>query len=193
MTPLLYSYTIISMDFKAVLSVLLKKFSESNIDYALIGGFALGVWGVGRTTVDIDILTKRDDMMRVGEIMRELGYECNYRSENVSQYLSPLKTFGEVDFLHAFREASLEMFKRAEEKEIFGGSPKIKVVRPEDLIGLKLQSMRNNPEWEKQDMRDIESLLSIHSEYLDWSLVQSYFKLFEMEGCYTQLLKWKKK
>ena len=181
------------MDFKAVLSLLLKKFDENTIDYALIGGFALGVWGVGRTTVDLDFLVRHDEREKIDTIMNELGYECHYRTENVSQYLSPLNIFGEVDFLHAFREASLEMLKRAEEKEIFGGSPKIKVVRPEDLIGLKLQSIRNNPEREKQDMMDIESLLSIHSEYLDWSLVQSYFKLFEMEERYIQLLKWKKK
>lgn len=41
--------------------------------------------------------------------MKENGYECKYKTENVSQYISPLKIFGEVDFLHAFREISLKM------------------------------------------------------------------------------------
>jgi len=181
------------MDFKAVLSALLKKFNESNIEYALIGEFALGLWGVGRTTVDIDMLVKRDDTKRIDEIMNELGYECKYRTENVSQYLSPLKTFGEVDFLHAFRETSFEMLKRAEEKEVFGSSLKIRAVRPEDLIGLKLQAIKNRPERERQDMTDIESLLSIHGKALDWSLIQGYFKIFKMEERYSQMLKWKNK
>jgi len=104
------------MDFKSVLSILLKRFDENNIDYGLMGGFALGLWGVGRTTVDIDFLVKRDDMKKTDEIMLDAGYECKYKSENVSQYISSLKVFGEVDFLHAFREAILEMLKRAEEK-----------------------------------------------------------------------------
>jgi len=55
-------------------------------------------------------------MRDVDTIMTEMGYECRYRTENVSQYISPLKVFGEVDFLHAFREASLKMLGRAEKR-----------------------------------------------------------------------------
>lgn len=40
------------MDFKRVLSLLLEKFSNLNIRYALMGGFAMGLPGVGRTTID---------------------------------------------------------------------------------------------------------------------------------------------
>lgn len=181
------------MDFKSVLSILLGKFNEHNIDYALMGGFALGLWGVGRTTVDIDFLVRRDDMKKTDDIMLGAGYECKYRSENVSQYVSPLKVFGEVDFLHAFRETSLEMLERAEKKEIFGGSLKIKVLRPEDLIGLKLQAIKNSPERKQKDMMDIESLLSIHGNELDWPLVKKYFQIFDMEELYKKLTKEKKK
>ncbi len=96
------------MDFKSVLSALIKRFDENNIRYALMGGFALGLWGVGRTTVDIDLLVNRDDMEKVDLIMKEIGYECKYRSDNVSQYVSQMRFFGEVDFLHAFRESIIE-------------------------------------------------------------------------------------
>ena len=68
------------MDFKSVLSMLLNRFSEENINYALIGGFALGLWGVGKTTVDIDFLVPREDMNEIDGIMREAGYECKYSS-----------------------------------------------------------------------------------------------------------------
>ena len=100
------------MDFKLVLEKLLASFKEQGIRYALIGGFAFGLRGAGRSTVDIDFLVDRSDMDKVDTTMKGLGYECKYRSENVSQYVSPLKVFGEVDFLHAFREASLEMLER---------------------------------------------------------------------------------
>lgn len=181
------------MDFKSVLAILLKRFDDNNIDYGLMGGFALGLWGVGRTTVDIDFLVKRDDMRKTDGIMLEAGYECKYKSENVSQYVSPLKVFGEVDFLHAFREASIEMLKRAEEKEIFAGSLKIKLLRPEDLIGLKLQAIKNNPEREQQDMMDIESLLSIHGKEINRSLIKGYFQTFDMEELYKRIIEGKKK
>lgn len=43
------------MDFKLVLERLLTAFKkQNNIQYALMGGFALGAWGVPWATVDID-------------------------------------------------------------------------------------------------------------------------------------------
>lgn len=109
-----------------------------------MGGFALGLWGFGRATSDIDFLAHRDDMGEVNEIMVRLGYECLFKSENVSQYLSPLKVFGEIDFIHAFRQPSLEMLERAEMKPIFNGELQIRVLKPDDLIVFKLQAIKKD-------------------------------------------------
>ncbi len=162
------------MDFKAALSSLLKSFGERYIRYGLMGGFALGLWGAARATVDLDFLVHRDDMGKVAEIMQTLGYELKFQSENVSQYQSPLKIFGEVDFLHAFREASIGMLERAEIKDVFGGSLNIRVLKPEDLIGLKLQAIKNNPLRKEQDLADIELLVAAQKDRLDWPLIETY-------------------
>lgn len=169
------------MDIENILKKIVKAFQENNVHYALMGGYALGLWGVGRTTVDIDFMVIREDLKKVNTIMSGLGYECMHRSENVSQYVSQLKVFGEVDFLHAFRRYSREMINKAEEREIFGGSLKVKTVKPEDLIGLKLQAISNDPERKELDMEDIKSLIKLQRERLDWSLIEEYFKLFNME------------
>ena len=116
-----------------------------------------------------------------------MGYECHHSTENVSQYTSPLKIFGGIDFIHAFREASVEMLQRAVEKDIFSGKLKIKTLIPEDIIGLKLQAIYNNPEREVIDRPDIEALISGHGKEMDWSLLERYFKLFEMEEWYQRL------
>ncbi len=175
------------MDFKIVTEKLLTAFEDAGIRYALMGGFAMGLLGGSRSTVDIDFLVNRDDMDKVDSIMQQLGYECRHRSENVSQYISPLRVMGEVDFLHAFREASYEMLQRVEEREIFSGAMKIKVVRPEDLIGLKVQAIKNDPSRERTDMADIETLLSLHSKNLDWAMIEEYFKIFDMVEDYNKL------
>jgi len=109
-----------------------------------MGGFALGVLGIPRSTVALDFLIHADDLPKIEKIMAGQGYECFYQTENVSQYTSRVKVMGEVDFLHAFRQLSLEMLDRALEKEIFEGEMKIKVLRPEDMIAFKLQSAANN-------------------------------------------------
>ena len=66
------------------------------------------------------------------------------------------------------------MLERAEEKEIFGGELKIKVLKPEDLIGLKLQAVKNNPSRKEMDIADIKALVSAQQEPLDWPLIRGY-------------------
>lgn len=177
------------MDFKLVLDKLLSAFEREGISHALMGGFALGAWGIPRATIDVDFLVDRDDMEKVDRIMKEQTYECRFRSENVSQYVSPLGVFGEVDFLHAFRAASREMLDRAEERDVFGGSLKVRVLRPEDLVGLKLQAIRNDPGRSSADMGDIESILAAHGARLDWKLIERYCTLLGMEETYSRLRK----
>jgi predicted nucleotidyltransferase len=175
------------LNFKLVFEQLLKRFHEYNIRYALIGGFALGAQGVSRATIDIDFLVDRDDMSRVHAILCEEGYERRYQSENVSMYISPLKVFGEVDFLHAFREISVNMLQRAREMRIFDGSITVKVVEVEDLIGLKVQAMANDESRRTRDLADIESLIEMHQSLIDWDRVENYFSLFRFEDLFSQL------
>ncbi|MBI5056793.1 MAG: nucleotidyltransferase family protein [Nitrospirae bacterium] len=175
------------MDFKLVLDKLLTLFREQNIQYALMGGFALAAWGVPRGTVDMDFLVQRDDMEKIDGIMKGLGYECRYKSENVSQYLSPVKVFGEVDFLHAFRSPSLKMLQRAEEKKYFGETLSVRVLKVEDLIGFKVQAIANNKDRTASDMADIEALLVFNKTSIDWSLLEEYFSLFGLSDQLREL------
>lgn len=177
------------MDFKAVLSTIIKRFNEEHIDYALMGGFALGVLGISRATVDLDFLLNRNDLPMVDKIMKEMGYECVYKSEDVSQYVSGVKIFGEVDFLHAFREISCQMLKRAMGKDIFEGSLKIRVLRPEDIIGLKLQAVANDETRTMREYLDIEALMEYYKLNLDWSLMEEYFTLFNQTEKFMELKK----
>jgi len=175
------------MDFKTVFTKLLASFQEQDIRYALMGGFAMGAWGVPRGTVDIDFLVHRDDMDKVARIMGGLGYECKYKTENVSQYLSPLRVFGEVDFLHAFRTPSLSMLERAEERQMFNGTIAIRVLKIEDLIGFKVQAIANNEARKVADMADIESLMAFNRDTIDWSLIEEYFAMFGFDDLLSEL------
>ena len=88
------------MDFKLALSQIIGRLQEKNIDYGLIGGFAIGILGVNRATTDIDFLIRNFDSEEVDKIMKEFGYEIKFHSENFSLYESPIKPLGKVDFLH---------------------------------------------------------------------------------------------
>lgn len=175
------------MDFKLVFERLLTAFEKYDIKYALIGGFALGLFGGGRTTLDLDFLVDRGDMEKVDTIMQGLGYECKYKTENVSQYVSPLKVFGEIDFLYAFRSPSLSMLQRAEEKKIFNETVPIMVLTVEDLIGLKVQAIANDESRKAIDLPDIESLIAMHKKTVNWLLIEEYFTLFGFKELLTEL------
>ncbi len=175
------------MDFEKIIKVLIEKFKHTEVRYGLIGGFAMGILGIPKTTVDLDILIYKEDFEKVDKIMKELGYNCQYISENVAQYISSLKPFGEIDYIFAFRETSRNMIQRAIEKCIFNGKYKIKVLQPEDIIGLKLQAMANDEERENKELLDIESLMTQYKENLDWKLIEEYFLLFDQQDLFNKL------
>ena len=154
-----------------------------------MGGFALGLWGYGRATADVDFLAHRDDMDKVDAVMKSLGYECLYKSDNVSQYLSDLKIFGEVDFIHAFRATSLAMLETAEEKMVFNGDLKIRVLKPESLIAFKLQAVKNNPSRTSVDLQDIKKLAEINKRDMDCGLIDRYAELLNMEEVWHEIKK----
>jgi len=157
------------MNFRTVTGQLIQNFVEEKISYALIGGYAVGLWGVARGTVDMDFLILRDDLARLDLIMGRLGFSLLHRSENVSQFDSPA---GGVDFLHAFRQHSRAMLERAVERSIFAGEVTVRVLLPVDLIGMKIQAMSNDPNRTGLDRYDIEELMRLHGQTLDWQPVE---------------------
>jgi len=177
------------MEFILVFRFLIESFHAEKIDFALIGGFALQAVGITRTTRDIDLLILSENSERIKHIMFEYGYELIHESEDVLNFCSEKKELGRVDFLLAHRKYALAMLKRAEEKEVLGGKFKIKVLKIEDQIGLKVQSLSNDSRRLHQDMADIELLLRSNYSRLDVTLLREYFRLFDKEKELDNIIK----
>jgi len=177
------------MDFERVLRFIVSDFSDSGIRYALIGGFAMGALGIVRATMDLDILVHRDDLPAVEQILSKRPYRCIYKTENVSQYVSDTEQLGQIDVLHAFRKISLSMLKRARSLPVFEGRFCIPILAPEDIIGLKIQALSNDPARERLEIADIQRIMEQVGQDLDWDLLGEYFRLFEKEDEYETLKK----
>lgn len=175
------------MDFKSVTEKLTAAFEAKGILYGLIGGYAVSLWGLPRATVDLDFLVRRDDMTTVRNIAESLGYRCIHSSDNVTQFDSDDVNLGEIDFLHAFRPASISMLERLELKEIFDGHVRVPVIQPEDLIGLKVQAIANSPPRMAVDRGDIEGLMQLRAGTMDWQRIEEYFALFSMMDLFNEL------
>jgi hypothetical protein len=175
------------MDFERVLKSLLTEFRRCKIRYAVIGGFALGVLGYPRATMDIDFLVHRDDLAKLHKGLTALGYKRLLQTENVSHYRHRAETWGGVDFIHAFRKVSLAMLGRAKNYKVFGGKQTIRVANPEDVIGLKVQAMVNDPNRKTQEVADIEMLMSLYRAKLDWQRIQDFYEIFGLGAEATRL------
>lgn len=170
---------------ESLLGRLLREFERRKTRYALIGGFALGAHGAPRATRDLDFLVHNDDMAGVHEFLTAAGYRRIHHSENVSQY-DMGGPWGALDFIHAFRPLAVEMLARADSKESALVGLPLKVVRAEDLIGLKVQSLANNPARRHKELADIESLLEMRKD-LDWTRIREFFVLFGLADAYAEL------
>jgi hypothetical protein len=176
---------ILANDLERLLSGLCADFDRRGVRYALVGGFALGAHGAPRATRDLDFLVRAEDMGGVHELLTALGYERVHHTESVSQYAGP-GPWGSLDFIHAFRPLSLEMLGRAQ--ALKAGSVLVRVVSPEDLIGLKVQAVANDPTRRHHDLADIEALLDARPD-LDWPSIKAYFDLFSLGAEYLELEK----
>ncbi len=178
-----------TMDFVRVFKFLIEKFKQKKIDFALIGGFALYSAGINRATQDIDMLIPKEKAEEVKKLMLAQGYKLLYDSEDVLNFISSDSELGRVDFVFAYRKYACGMIRRAPLKEILKNRFKVKIVKIEDLIGLKIQSSSNDPRRYHQDMNDIESLIENNYRALNMKLVKEYFDLFERESELTAILK----
>jgi hypothetical protein len=179
------------MKLKTVLKILLTRFREKNIEIVLSGGLALSTMGVFRFTKDIDFIVSETDRDRLDAVMVDLGYrKQDFSSDEIVSYISEARALGQVDFLVARRRYTKAMIQNAEARPVFDGELTVKTLQPEDLIGLKVQALYNDPDNRTLvDAPDIQRLLRLHRKRLDLNKVREYFQIFQMESLLEEWLR----
>ncbi len=177
------------MNFTKVITQVGGALEQAGVRYATIGGFAMALRGVQRATVDLDFILMLEDLTKADAILCRFGYARAFRSENVSHYLSPDRDWGRIDILHAFRGPSLGMLRRADLIQFEPGVA-LRVVQIEDIIGLKIQALRNDPDRAENDWHDIRLLIRHAREQsasLDWKLLGDYLEIFRLSDRLPEL------
>jgi len=169
------------MDFISIFRYIIEAFKRESIDFALIGGLALQASGVTRTTRDIDLLILSKDNKKIKDLLLSHGYDLIHESEDVLNFVGKKLELGRIDFLLAHRKYTLAILARAYEQPVLENKFKVKIIKAEDLIGLKVQSSSNDPTRLNQDMADIRSLIEVNYNKLDFGIIREYFVLFDRE------------
>lgn len=175
------------MDIVSILNFLLEEFNKQKINYAIIGGLALHMAGVTRSTTDIDVLVLIDDKEKVKNMLKNRGFDLRYETADVMNFFGKESNLGRVDFIIAHRKYAIAMLARAKEVSLFGLF-KARVICVEDQIGLKVQSLSSDKERYFRDMSDIEQLIRNNIDRINIELVREYFKLFKKEDKLEKIL-----
>ena len=56
------------------LAAVIQALEQAHVEYALVGGLAVAVWGVARATKDIDLLVEKGDAQRASEAAKACGF-----------------------------------------------------------------------------------------------------------------------
>lgn len=157
------------MNLRATLKLAHSLLDQHSIPHALVGGLALACYGSTRATVDLDLLIREEHKEKVKALFLGNGFNLVHESQEVLQFSG----IGYVDILLARRPISQKILSEASNE----GPEGIKVVKSEDLIGLKIQAYMNDSSRELQDKADIQFLIET-VESMDWERIKSYADLF---------------
>lgn len=153
---------------------LFKKLEENNVRYLLCGGLAVSIYGIPRSTADIDLLIDFDksNLEKFISVMEFLKYKSNvpvelnklfmddYRKllsdeKNMIalSFVNQITNVVHVDVLIKIPFSFNDIWKRKNERAF--NDLKIQLISPEDLISMKEVSNRS------QDKQDIVQLLKL--------------------------------
>lgn len=178
------------MDFVRTLTLVARGLEDAGASWAVVGGVALGFHGVARTTFDLDLLVDENDLGPLADLLIGLGYRSEHRWEETSHWLTAAPELCAIDVIHARRPHSRAMLDRAGTVPLSSGV-EIPVVAVEDLIGLKVQALVNDPERERAEQVDIRALLEAAAatgKAVDLARVREYFALFDRSDQLARLL-----
>ncbi len=176
------------MDFEKSIKRIIKSFEKEKVGYALIGGFALGLYGITRTTIDLDFIVD----YRKNELVKQFfvgDYKIYHETDNVLQLMPKNKENCGVDIIWAKRALGRGIIHRAEVIDVFDRGVSIKVARLEDIIGLKLQALVNDGRRYIKERYDIEFIMEKYKKKLDWEMIKEYFEMFNKIDDYVELKK----
>lgn len=132
-----------------VLDEVTKLLKDLSINYALLGGLALAVWGRERATKDIDIVISTEDNLEILiNLLKKPPFSVRSAFRRLGDSLLIFATCEDketgfpinIDIFIARTDYQREALNRSLELEILGR--KIKVMKAEDIILYKLLSDR---------------------------------------------------
>ena len=177
------------MNFTKTFQLLIEFFNREEIDYALIGAFALKAYGYVRATQDVNFLVRRENQPRIIKYLESLGYDTIHKSSGYSSHLHPLLKLGRIDIVYVAGDTADTIFSETK-RLLLLEEIHIPVVKPEHLVALKVFAIKNDPARRLRELADIQYIMSLSE--IDLEEVKSYFEKYGQMDSYEELIHEKK-
>lgn len=158
---------------------------SQNIPVVLIGGFALGAYGLARHTADADFILAEESLARVQLALTTCGYREAARTSIFVRFTASEEPLLDLDFLLVSEETLSGILKAAKNFQV--GESQAKVPSLEHLIGLKLHAIKNDPKREMKDLFDIYELLKRNSDSGILKILPDLCKKYGSQEMYAKL------
>jgi hypothetical protein len=146
------------VDFERVLRLLSGHFERASVEWGVIGGLAMAVYGPARTTLDVDIVVDGEHQDRLIAFLESQGYQTLHRSTGYSNHLHSDPDLGRVDVVYVRGDTSRRVLSAVTVRPGPGGAP-IPVSRPEHVAAMKAFAIKNDPRRSARELADIRELL----------------------------------
>ena len=166
------------MQLKNLIKKIAKEFKKNKIDYMIIGGQAVLIYGEPRLTKDIDItigadIDRYEDVLKVVQNLKLKilpGDPYKFVKETMVLPLLDKETGIRIDLIFSFSEYEKEALRRVSKIKI--NNTFVNYISVEDLIIHKIISGR------ERDMEDLKAIL-IKNKKIDEKYILKWLKEFE--------------
>lgn len=145
----------------STISAALEALAQADFPLLIIGGNALQAYQLARPTFDTDCMVAVCNKERLSEVMAKSGFRwvAEFTSFQEFRFGGSMDT-PPVHVMFVTTETFEKMWARSVQ-HTFGGS-QLRVPAIAHIIALKLHALKNNPERQGKDMRDIIHLLEMN-------------------------------
>jgi len=160
------------VEFREYFKASIDLINASNVDYLIIGGIAVGVWGVPRVTEDLDLMIfiSKKDVKVILKNAKDLSFEFDEKKViGQAKLVGVFKIFYKhfhLDFLISSLEFEKNALKRKQKVKIF--DREVFVPSKEDILLLKIIPGRS------KDLLDAEGIVERHKGKLNLRYLETW-------------------
>ncbi len=175
-------------DLNSIFKSLSTELEKRNVNCILVGGWALNFYGVSRQTIDIDFMIDESSFAEIRELMEKNKFAMVFKNELVSRFKTDEGMIPVFDFIFVEARTFERLLKNA--KKIQLGGADFKIPSLENIVAMKVHSLRNNYKNRyAKDFPDIVNLINTNPVELTDSRIRAICDKYGAEEIYGEITK----